>query len=444
MQKLFSARIIKARTVFKKIINGAVVMKFHPQKNTLIKELHNRTFPVVQLPAQVSSLVLLNPGDRQCEINRLTDLAHKHNVAPPQAGESCYYQSFKEFDFRWERHNEFSTYTVICQGQPETELCRNLFLLMDADWLDSLPGEVIAANHIDLRPTSLNPQQLQDYFDGKRLVGSKIYDGLATVWTSVLDDADGFIRTLVVDEGIDALQAGRAIRNLLEIAAYRAMTLLALPIARELIPAVTKLEAQLVGTNAKLNLLETVEDEQNLMTELIEEATQLEKLVADHNFRFSATQAYFSLTESRLDMLREQKLPTFRTLKQFHVRRFIPAFHTCMSVVKRKEDLSKRISRTTELLNSRLQLSLELQNQRLLASMDKRSALQLRLQQTVEGLSVVAMTYYSMNLIKLLMEPLPVEQYLLMSKTMALAIMTPFVFTGALMLVKRIRNKLEK
>ncbi len=419
-------------------------MKFHPQKNTLIKELHNRTFPVVQLPAQVSSLVLLNPGDRQSEIIRLTELAHKHNVAPPQAGESCYYQSFKEFDFRWERHNEFSTYTVICQGQPETELCRNLFLLMDADWLDSLPGEVIAANHIDLRPTSLNPQQLQDYFDGKRLVGSKIYDGLATVWTSVLDDADGFIRTLVVDEGIDALQAGRAIRNLLEIAAYRAMTLLALPIARELIPAVTKLEGQLVGTNAKLNLLETVEDEQNLMTELIEEATQLEKLVADHNFRFSATQAYFSLTESRLDMLREQKLPTFRTLKQFHVRRFIPAFHTCMSVVKRKEDLSKRISRTTELLNSRLQLSLELQNQRLLASMDKRSALQLRLQQTVEGLSVVAMTYYSMNLIKLLLEPLPVEQYLLMSKTMGLAIMTPFVFTGALMLVKRIRNKLEK
>jgi uncharacterized membrane-anchored protein len=419
-------------------------MKFHPQKNTLIKELHNRTFPVVQLPAQVSSLVLLNPGDRQSEIDRLTDLAQKHDVAAPQAGESCYYQSFKEFDFRWERHNEFSTYTVICQRQPETELCRNLFLLMDADWLDSMPGEVIAANHIDLRPTSLNPRELQDYFGGKRLVGSKIYDGLATVWTSVRDDADGFIRTLVVDEGIDALQAGRAIRNLLEIAAYRAMTLLALPIARELIPAVTKLEGQLVGTNAKLNLLETVEDEQNLMTELIEEATQLEKLVADHNFRFSATQAYFSLTESRLDMLREQKLPTFRTLKQFHVRRFIPAFHTCMSVVKRKEDLSKRISRTTELLNSRLQLSLELQNQRLLASMDKRSALQLRLQQTVEGLSVVAMTYYSMNLIKLLIAPLPIEQYLLMSKTMALAIMTPFIFTAALMLVKRIRNKLEK
>ena len=419
-------------------------MKFHQQKNALIKELHNRTFPVVQLPAQVSSLVIFNPGDRQLELDRLTDLAKQQNVTPPLADESCYYQSFKDFDLRWERHNEFSTYTVICQRQGEGEFFRNLFSLIDSEWLEAMPGEVIAANHIDLRPTTLSSEQLPEYFEGKRLVGSKIYDGLATVWTSVQHHSDGFIRTLVVDEGIDALQAGRAIRNLLEIAAYRAMTLLALPIARKLIPEVTKLEGRLIGTNAKLNLLETVEDEQKLMTELIEEATQLEKLVADHNFRFSATQAYFSLTESRLDMLREQRLPTFRTLKQFHVRRFIPAFHTCMSVVKRKEDLSKRISRTTELLNSRLQLSLELQNQRLLASMDKRSALQLRLQQTVEGLSVVAMTYYSMNLIKLLIAPLPIEQYLLMSKTMALAIMTPFVFTGALMLVKRIRNKLEK
>ena len=60
---------------------------------------------------------------------------------------------------------------------------------------------MIAANHIDLRPTSMSSQELQAYFEGNRLVGSKIYDGLATVWTPVQHDADGFIRTLVVDEG---------------------------------------------------------------------------------------------------------------------------------------------------------------------------------------------------------------------------------------------------
>ena len=222
------------------------------------------------------------------------------------------------------------------------------------------------------------------------------------------------------------------------------MTLLALPIARQLMPQVRQLEQRLVETNHKLNSLNTLEDEQSLMNELIEEATQLEKLVADHSFRFSATEAYFKLTESRLDMLREKKIPTVRTLKQFHVRRFIPAFNTCMSLVKRKDDLSKRISRTSELLHLRLQLSLENQNQELLISMDKRSELQLRLQKTVEGLSVVAMTYYSISLVKLLIQPLPIENYLPITHGVALAILTPVVFGISVMVVARIRKNLNR
>jgi uncharacterized membrane-anchored protein len=142
-------------------------------------------------------------------------------------------------------------------------------------------------------------------------------------------------------------------------------------------------------------------------------------------------------------MLREQKIPAIRTLKQFHARRFIPAFNTCMSVVKRKENLSKRISRTSELLHLRLQLSLETQNQELLASMDRRSEIQLRLQQTVEGLSVVAMTYYSMSLISLLTKPIPIEDYLPISQPIALAIATPIVFFGSILVILRIRKKLH-
>jgi uncharacterized membrane-anchored protein len=220
------------------------------------------------------------------------------------------------------------------------------------------------------------------------------------------------------------------------------MTLLALPTARELLPEISTLEQSLSATSEKLKLIETMEDEQNLMTELIAEATQVERLIADNSFRFSATEAYFNLTETRLNMLREEKIPTIRTLKQFHVRRFIPAYNTCMSVVKRKQNLSQRIGRTSELLHSRLQLSLEDQNQRLLASMDKRSKIQLRLQQTVEGLSVVAITYYSMGLLKLMVEPLPIERYLYLSDSAVVAIATPIIFFSALMVVRRIRKKL--
>jgi uncharacterized membrane-anchored protein len=421
-------------------------MDLHPLKDALIDELHNRPFPVVDLPAQVSSLVLLHNGNREAELDQLIALAQSQGAAPPIANADCYYQSFKEFDLRWEFHNEFSTYTVIRHGEPEQALFTDVFSLMPSGWVQHLQGQVIAANHIDLRPAALAPkteQELAQKFNGQRLVGGKIYDGLATIWTSVQSEDDGFIRTLIVDEGLDSSQAGRVIRNLLEIAAYRSMTLLALPTARLLMPEVRHLEQRLVETNDKLNQLVSLEDEQALMNELIEEATQLEKLVADHNFRFSATEAYFNLTESRLDMLREQKIPTIRTLKQFHARRFIPAFNTCMSVVKRKENLSKRISRTSELLHLRLQLSLETQNQQLLASMDKRSEIQLRLQQTVEGLSVIAMTYYSMSLIELLLKPVVIENYLPISQGMALAAITPVVFSGAIFLTLRIRKKLH-
>ena len=55
-------------------------MDLHPLKDSLINELHNRPFPVVDLPAQVSSLVFLHAGDRQAELDKLTELAQLHGV----------------------------------------------------------------------------------------------------------------------------------------------------------------------------------------------------------------------------------------------------------------------------------------------------------------------------------------------------------------------------
>ena len=421
------------------------MINFHSLKDSLIDELHNRPFPVIQLPAQVSNIVVLEPADRDSEIAGLKQLAEIHNMTPPDDGVSCYYQSSEDFDLRWERHNEFSTYTLICNKKLSGTAFESGFSHISDDWLTTLSGQVISANHIDLRSAGEapdSPEALEKYFDGRKLIGSKIYDGNAKLWTSMRSHSDGFSRTLLVDQGVDPSQAGRAVRNLLEISTYRSMTLLALPTARELLPEISTLEQSLSATSEKLKLIETMEDEQNLMTELIAEATQVERLIADNSFRFSATEAYFNLTETRLNMLREEKIPTIRTLKQFHVRRFIPAYNTCMSVVKRKQNLSQRIGRTSELLHSRLQLSLEDQNQRLLASMDKRSKIQLRLQQTVEGLSVVAITYYSMGLLKLMVEPLPIERYLYLSDSAVVAIATPIIFFSALMVVRRIRKKL--
>jgi uncharacterized membrane-anchored protein len=53
-----------------------------------------------------------------------------------------------------------------------------------------------------------------------------------------------------------------------------------------------------------------------------------------------------------------------------------------------------------------VEVNLQSQNQLLLASVDRRAAAQLRLQHAVEGLSVVVLTYYLADLLKLLLDGL--------------------------------------
>ena len=55
-------------------------------------------------------------------------------------------------------------------------------------------------------------------------------------------------------------------------------------------------------------------------------------------------------------------------------------------------------------MRTRVDINIATQNQNLLQSLNRRSELQLRLQQTVEGLSVVAISYYLVSLIKLVAE----------------------------------------
>ena len=265
-------------------------MKFHDLKDSLISELHNRPFPLILIPAQVSNIVILNPGSREREIEHINSLAaanNLQNLIPMQLATTKVRETLSS-DGRGivsSRH-----YTVISKQKILASNHYNGILALDKKWLDGIEGEVISANHIDLRSPATAPQtdsEFNEYFDNNPLIGSHIYDGNATVWTSVQSDSDGFSRVILIDEGIDLNQAGRAVRNLLELATYRSMTLLAWPVARALLPEISDLENSLNSTGEKLKKLETLEDEQKLMTELISEASKVEKLISDNSFRFS-------------------------------------------------------------------------------------------------------------------------------------------------------------
>ncbi|MEC7376446.1 MAG: DUF3422 family protein, partial [Pseudomonadota bacterium] len=143
-------------------------------------------------------------------------------------------------------------------------------------------------------------------------------------------------------------------------------------------------------------------------------------------FRFSATRAYHRLVLTRLEELREDELSGHLTLTEFMTRRLTPAVKTCEAVNERLEDLSRRVDRASDMMRTRVELAIQSQNQQVLSSMDRRSKIQLMMQHTVEGFSVVAITYYLIGLLKLGLDSVQ-GTGLEFNKTLVLGIAIPVV-----------------
>jgi uncharacterized membrane-anchored protein len=201
----------------------------------------------------------------------------------------------------------------------------------------------------------------------------------------------------VIDRSLSRFQAGRTLQRLFEIEAYRMIALLALPIAREVSPKVTGMERELATVAGELAGDEGRDEA--LLDHLTHLSADVESVIAATRFRFGAARAYSDLVDARLRELRERRLPGTQMLGEFMARRFTPAMHTCESASRRLLELSERVARANSLLVARVDVAHERQNQQLLSSMDRRARLQLRLQETVEGLSVVAITYYMVGLV---------------------------------------------
>jgi uncharacterized membrane-anchored protein len=170
-----------------------------------------------------------------------------------------------------------------------------------------------------------------------------------------------------------------------------------LPIARRQTPRMLAIERELALLTD--GLAQGQGNDEDLLHELTRLAAEVESGLAASQFRFGACRAYFELVTRRIAEMREARLPGLQTLEEFMARRFTPAVATCQTAEARLHGLSERIARASALLSTRVDIARERQNQALLASMDRRARLQLRLQQTVEGLSVAAIVYYLAGLV---------------------------------------------
>jgi uncharacterized membrane-anchored protein len=296
---------------------------------------------------------------------------------------------------KWERHGEFSTYTFFLSGRVAAGFSATAAQRLPSGWLASLPGQTVVAAHAELLHAEEEvplAELQQQFFSGQALVGAEIAGGAGQAFSDFQIHPDGFSRFVLLGRAFTPTMGGRMLQRLFEIEAYRMMALLALPLARRLSPRLMEIERALARLTD--DIAHDGGQDELLLQELTRLAAEVESGLAASQFRFGACRAYAELVRTRIAELREIRIPGLQTLDEFMSRRFTPAVATCATVSQRLHDLSERVAQASHLLSTRVDIAREKQNHALLASMDRRALLQLRLQQTVEGLSVAAIVYY--------------------------------------------------
>ena len=387
----------------------------HALRTPLAAEVHSRPSLRLSVPETLTHLAvyLRDNGCAAVEDGGehhalLVSLCQEFGMAGPAAGARYFFHDFGSFRLQWEAHTEFATYTFAeCpdQAPPLAQAFAQVPLRhVPQAWLQLLGGRLMVATHVSLLPDGASLADMRAAFGGNLLAGSDS-QGLARVWTDFAIAPDGFGRVVIQDMGMQYQQAGRLVQRVLEVETYRMMAMLGLPHAQQAAPVLNAIEAELVRLASEMtDSIDAIaggepNDERELLQMITGLAARMEKLALENSYRFAASKAYYRLVHARIEELAERRIEGVPTIREFMDRRLAPAMNTCEATVRRQEALAERIARTNDLLRTRVGIVQEQQNRRILESLNTRAAQQLRLQQAVEGLSVVAISYYSVGLL---------------------------------------------
>jgi len=380
-----------------------------PLRITLHNEVHARPSARLRLPALIFYVAVLNDGvTREQECEHLRRLPGQQALPLESLNGNFLHLRFTGYSVKWERHTEFTRYSIVqplpasaLPGACDPELLSALAVA--PEWLRGIPGHTVAAMQLalaegDLSDASALMARAQAWFGGRTVVASRLGDELSWVLTEFRIGADGFERMLTIaPPGTSRTRAGRIAQRLLELETYRLMALRGLPVAKQLGPMLAESESELADITARLERKST--SDQDLLDTLVTLAARVERATAEHVYRFSATRAYSALVGERIAELREKPIAGTQTLGVFMQRRLSPAMATVAATAQRLASLSERVARTSALLRTRVDIATEAQNQQLLEKLTRGQELQLRLQSTVEGLSIAAISYYVVSLL---------------------------------------------
>lgn len=375
----------------------------HAWRDRLVRELHARPSEPLSEGVCLSRLMMaVGEGGGEEARAHVGALCAKLGAPEPAPGAAFHAVDLGTCQLRWEKHTEIVTYTIAHPlDMASAPFSANAASALPPDWLAAVPGALLLGVHAEIRahgPELEGAARLAFGHDG--FAAALAGDGQVWIASDFRTHADGFERLLIgAPKGINPSLTGRVVQAALELSAYRMAALLGFPTAQETRQKLATLEDELVETMGRFETGGDPSADRALLDQLTSLSARAEALANATSYRFSASAAYYRLVLERIETLAERPGGARTSLGAFLARRLGPAMRTCDAVLARQEALLERIARATRLLATRVQVNAEEQNARLLDSMNTRGRVQLRLQQTVEGLSVVALSYYVLGIL---------------------------------------------
>ncbi|GAA3870838.1 DUF3422 domain-containing protein [Celeribacter arenosi] len=418
----------------------------HPRRYELSNELHARPFPFANAPGRAAYLAIRAAGDaarrdRGADRAHLLALLDRYGGAHPAPDATHFMGKIGPYRLKWESHTEFVTYTIFADNVADQAFDKGTFDLFPEDWLGEAPGQRITSALIRIEPVADEDEmiaRLDSWFERESLAAAHVLDEALVVASDFRIDSAGHTRfALFPRPDTGPRRIGRVVQRLCEIETYKTMSMLGLVQARRVVGELAEIELELSTLMTSMAGDSNVAAD-DLLEDILGLSMRIETLVTRSNFRFGATGAYEAIVTQRIEVLRETRFRGRQLFSEFMMRRFDPAMRTVKAAERQLGSLAERAARAANLLRTKVDVQRQVQNQSLLASMDKRADLQLRLQETVEGLSVVAISYYAVGLAGYVLYPL--AEPLGISKGLALAVITPLVVLGVWLSLRRLKK----
>ncbi|WP_136441256.1 DUF3422 family protein [Pacificoceanicola onchidii] len=424
-------------------------IKDHPLRYALANELHARPFQTLTPPCRAMYLAIKQPyaaasRDKSQDLKHLIDLLDRFGTAHPQPGATHFTAQIGQNTLKWEQHTEFVTYTVFMNGLGHRPYDPSDFEVFPEDWLETAPGVRVTSAMIRVMPRPETDAELSDKVDDWMVaesvaVSRALEDDVVIAGDFRIDQAGHQRFAVFTSGGVGERRVGRVVQRLCEIETYKTMSMLGFSRVHQIGPRMGEIDADL--SRLMEDMKASSAPEENTLKALLSVSAELESLSAQCSFRLGATGAYEALVHKRIEVLREDRFEGRQTFAEFMTRRYLPAMRTVKSSEVRLGAMADRAMRAGDLLRTRVEVQRSAQNQQLLESMDRRAEAQLHLQKTVEGLSVVAISYYAVSLVAYLLYPLAAP--LGMSKGMLTASAVIPVVLLVWLMIRRIRSSMD-